>query len=348
MAFLRIGELAKASGATVRALHHYDALGLLVPSVRAVNGYRLYDPADVARLAAIQAMQALGLSLEEIRALLETDGAAMRDLVARRIACLDAEIRERVALRERLEVARELIAAGTAPPLAAWVDGLAVADVGAKHFEAQELRDILAAQRRGEDEWRALVRDVRAAMALALPPEAAQAQRLARRWMDVSIRGMDGDLDRLKRWVAMQREKPGMRSACGIDAGLLQFIVPAIELRIGLLMKTLGADDLDRLDKTLEPQFAALGAAARRLMDAGEPPSSAAARALALDGQALLMRMARGDPALLARMLEAYAREPLLRAGAVLDDDARAFLNDALAQAGVPGPFAPTAATPSA
>ena len=119
MPLLKVGELAKASGATVRALHHYDAIGLLVPSVRAGNGYRLYDPGDVARLDAILAMQALGLALEEIRALLETDGAAMRELVARRIAGLDDEIRERTALRERLEIARDVIAAGAAPPLAA-------------------------------------------------------------------------------------------------------------------------------------------------------------------------------------------------------------------------------------
>ncbi|WP_076901938.1 MerR family DNA-binding transcriptional regulator, partial [Burkholderia pseudomallei] len=45
---LKIGELAKRSGLTVRALHHYDAIGLLKPSARADNGYRLYDRNDIA------------------------------------------------------------------------------------------------------------------------------------------------------------------------------------------------------------------------------------------------------------------------------------------------------------
>jgi DNA-binding transcriptional MerR regulator len=93
MAFLKIGELAKTSGVTVRALHHYDAIGLLVPSVRSDAGYRLYDPANTARLQAIVAMQALGLALDEVASLIESDGAAMHGVVMRRIEQVDAEIR---------------------------------------------------------------------------------------------------------------------------------------------------------------------------------------------------------------------------------------------------------------
>jgi hypothetical protein len=47
---IRIGALAKAAGLTVRTLHHYDAIGLLVPDERAGGGRRLYSPANVGRL----------------------------------------------------------------------------------------------------------------------------------------------------------------------------------------------------------------------------------------------------------------------------------------------------------
>src|SRR6266545_8217833 len=50
---LRIGELAGRTGLTVRALHHYDRIGLLSPSRRTEAGYRLYGEADVRRLYAI-------------------------------------------------------------------------------------------------------------------------------------------------------------------------------------------------------------------------------------------------------------------------------------------------------
>ena len=45
---LKIGELAARSGVTVRALHHYDSIGLLRPSARSDAGYRLYNRDDIA------------------------------------------------------------------------------------------------------------------------------------------------------------------------------------------------------------------------------------------------------------------------------------------------------------
>ena len=47
---LKVGELAKRTGLTIRTLHHYDELGLLKPSHRSDAGYRLYDRDDLARL----------------------------------------------------------------------------------------------------------------------------------------------------------------------------------------------------------------------------------------------------------------------------------------------------------
>lgn len=57
---LKIGELAKRTGLTVRTLHHYDAIDLLSPSARTDAGYRLYNQNDVARLHQIQAMRQPG------------------------------------------------------------------------------------------------------------------------------------------------------------------------------------------------------------------------------------------------------------------------------------------------
>ncbi|MDY6871718.1 MAG: MerR family DNA-binding transcriptional regulator, partial [Actinomycetota bacterium] len=48
--FWKVGELAGLTGLTVRALHHYDQIGLLVPSRRSLAGHRIYDAADAARL----------------------------------------------------------------------------------------------------------------------------------------------------------------------------------------------------------------------------------------------------------------------------------------------------------
>jgi DNA-binding transcriptional MerR regulator len=70
---LKIGDLAKRTGLTVRALHHYDSIKLLTPSARSDAGYRLYNHADIARLHQIVALRQFGLSLADIGTTLTSD-----------------------------------------------------------------------------------------------------------------------------------------------------------------------------------------------------------------------------------------------------------------------------------
>ena len=67
----QVKELARLAGVSVRALHHYDSIGLLVPEVRTAAGYRLYTDADLFRLQQILIGRELGLPLEEIRRALD-------------------------------------------------------------------------------------------------------------------------------------------------------------------------------------------------------------------------------------------------------------------------------------
>jgi DNA-binding transcriptional MerR regulator len=61
-----VGELARLTGITVRALHHYDEIGLVIPSERTAAGYRMYGDADVLRLQQVLLFRELGLPLGEI------------------------------------------------------------------------------------------------------------------------------------------------------------------------------------------------------------------------------------------------------------------------------------------
>lgn len=63
----RVGRLAEATGVTVRTLHHYEDVGLLVPSGRSEAGHRVYGDADIRRLYRVMALRALGMKLAEIR-----------------------------------------------------------------------------------------------------------------------------------------------------------------------------------------------------------------------------------------------------------------------------------------
>ena len=67
---LTVSEVSRLSGASVRALHHYDEIGLLVPSDRTAAGYRLYDRDDLARLQEILLFRELEIPLDDIATLL--------------------------------------------------------------------------------------------------------------------------------------------------------------------------------------------------------------------------------------------------------------------------------------
>ncbi len=64
---LQVGELAKAAGKTVRAIHHYEEIGLLKPDARSKGRFRLYDPSAVTRVRWISKLHDLGMSLAQIQ-----------------------------------------------------------------------------------------------------------------------------------------------------------------------------------------------------------------------------------------------------------------------------------------
>jgi DNA-binding transcriptional MerR regulator len=89
----QVKEVARLAGVSVRALHHYDEIGLLVPSGRARSGYRLYNDDDLLRLQQILIGRELGMPLEAIRRSLD-------DPTFDRLAALE---RQRKALAARAD-----------------------------------------------------------------------------------------------------------------------------------------------------------------------------------------------------------------------------------------------------
>jgi DNA-binding transcriptional MerR regulator len=83
-----VGQVADLLGVTVRTLHHYDEIGLLVPSERSPAGYRLYTDADIGRLQQIVVYRRLEMPLEEIATLLGGDDDAATHLRRQRAAVM--------------------------------------------------------------------------------------------------------------------------------------------------------------------------------------------------------------------------------------------------------------------
>ncbi|GHH81717.1 hypothetical protein GCM10018781_64940 [Kitasatospora indigofera] len=123
---MQIGELALATGASARALRHYEQAGL-ISSERAHNGYRVYGERAAVRVGNIRRLLAAGLTLEDVRTFLPClDGdvtagppsAEALRIARERLAVLEGRIAAQSEVRDRLAAALEGAGAGLARSLA--------------------------------------------------------------------------------------------------------------------------------------------------------------------------------------------------------------------------------------
>ena len=100
---LTVGQVADTLGVTVRTLHHYDEIGLVVPSERTQAGYRLYTEDDLRRLQHVVVYRRLGFPLDEIGKLLSHGTDVVEHLRRQRSTVTDrvAELTELVAAIDR-------------------------------------------------------------------------------------------------------------------------------------------------------------------------------------------------------------------------------------------------------
>jgi DNA-binding transcriptional MerR regulator len=325
---LRVGELAKRTGVTVRALHHYDSIGLLRPSGRSEGGYRLYNRDDVARLHGIQTLRQLGVPLAEMAQLLDGGTSSLQAILARQLSSLDQEIARTQALRERLSAMQFVLAGGGHPEIDDWLASLAMMSTFEKYFSVEELKLAFRRWKQYEAEWPSLVQAIHVAMDRGVPPDSVEIQPLVQRWMDLASRWMDGDLEFLGRWGSMLREQPGLPLPAGMDLKLLDYIDDAIRRRLAVLAKYISPEEQQRLSKT-RSEWRAILERAERLMADGVAPHAPAARDLARDWRALMDRTVGHDAALGERLLAVYEKEPLLQAGMAFTPTLRNYIRQA-------------------
>src|SRR6185436_18125972 len=100
----KVGELARQTGSSVRTLHYYEEIGLLVPAARTASGHRLYTAQEVMRLQQIKSLQHLGLALGEIRGLLlGRAGLEPGEVVRKHLSHLREQMKLQKSLCKRLE-----------------------------------------------------------------------------------------------------------------------------------------------------------------------------------------------------------------------------------------------------
>ena len=324
---LRVGELAKQTGLTVRTLHHYDSIGLLKPSHRSGSDYRLYSQQDVARLHGIQTLRHMGLPLGEIGNLLDRQSGSPLRIIERQIESLDQEIERSTELRARLALMHERLQSGSQLDMSDWLTTLSLMTTYSRHFNTAELRRFFKALKPLETQWQSLIADVREAMNCGCKYDSPELQPLVTRWIALAQKSTDGDFELMERWRKMYLQEPGIHGRDQSPEGdMIRFIHTAIDLRLALLSKYLQPDELRDL-RWIEPyEWVSLDEQIAGLMRNQVTPQCPDASAAMARWSALMDRVCNQNRIVRDKLLTAYACEPLLAAGLILSPSAQAYI----------------------
>ncbi len=149
---MKVGELARVTGLTVRTLHHWEERGLVVPSARTASGHRVYDDGDVRGVYQVVALRELGLPLEAIGGLLSSGSFA--DVLTAHLDQVDARLAALHALRGTLAAVVDRLRDAPDPDPAdvlMMIDEVSrVNDTFAQYFTPEQVAELRARRAEGE------------------------------------------------------------------------------------------------------------------------------------------------------------------------------------------------------
>jgi DNA-binding transcriptional MerR regulator len=198
---MKVGELAKRTGVSVRTLHYYDEIGLLAPSQHSEAGYRLYAGADVIRLQQIKSLRQLGFSLEQIRDFLGGGDVPLLQVIEMHLNRVREEIAMQEQLCDRLEAIAQRLRRAEELSVTELMQTMETMGRMEKYYTPEQ-REWLKERREAvgherirevEAEWPRLMAEVRAEMDAGTDPADPKVQALAARWMGLVREFTGGD-----------------------------------------------------------------------------------------------------------------------------------------------------------
>ncbi|GAC1669313.1 MAG: hypothetical protein NVS9B4_25370 [Candidatus Acidiferrum sp.] len=183
-------EFAKRAGVTVRALHHYDRLGLLKPAGRTGAGYRVYSDRDLVRLEQIVALKFIGFPLSQIREILHRKGSDLCAMLRQQRASMVHKRDHLDRAVRAIERAEEAVASGQQTdwePFRKIIEVIQMQtrkDWMHKYYSQDQLADLRKRwspelQAASERDWNALARDTETAIAQGEAPNSKTGKQLA-------------------------------------------------------------------------------------------------------------------------------------------------------------------------
>ncbi|WP_173068112.1 MerR family transcriptional regulator [Phytohabitans houttuyneae] len=222
----RVGELAAATGLTVRALHHFDEIGLVRPAARTAAGHRLYTPPDVRRLYRVLALRQLGVPLAEIGAALDGGVDDVEQAVRAQLGQVDEHLVRLRDLRRRLDALLRARAEAGQPTIDQLLSTME-AMMAASYFTPDQLARLRQRHREAGDDgfarwqarWAELAAQVRSHVEAGRDPADPAVQETAGQWAALMDRMTGGDRGILSAMYASLDGKGAEAATRGVVSG---------------------------------------------------------------------------------------------------------------------------------
>ncbi|MDQ2891221.1 MAG: MerR family transcriptional regulator [Gemmatimonadota bacterium] len=197
----KVGELARNTGMTVRALHHYDEIGLLTPSLRSKAGHRLYVRSDIERLQQIHSLRLMGIQLDVAKQLLDGEATSPHKIIEMQLTRLQDQIAAQKRLERRLRALAHHMDSTTPVTLDELCTTIEDMMKIESYFTSEQLdtleqrRALLGDQkiRAAESSWAVVIPAVRTAMQNGVDPASPEVLELARQWKELVNEFTGGD-----------------------------------------------------------------------------------------------------------------------------------------------------------
>ncbi len=224
---LKAGEVARQTGISVRTLHHYEEVGLLVSVQRTASGHRRYGHGDIVRLQQIRSLQQLGLSLADIRDTLA--GAEPLEIIQDHLEKSRIRLAELQELCARLENLSRVMAEEDQISTGELLHTLAVMSLMERHFGPQRADALRARHQEIEvSVWNSMVADLLDEIRRGTAPTDPRALALTRRWRGSIKLLMGDDLLAEEDLLAMFRADPETAHGHGLDEAAVAWLQEAL------------------------------------------------------------------------------------------------------------------------
>jgi DNA-binding transcriptional MerR regulator len=234
---MKIGELARRTGVSIRTLHYYDEIGLLSASRHSTAGHRIYGVREVTRLQQIRSLQQLGFGLKEIHTMLASKDHSPLSVVEMHLALAKEHVAEQQKLCDRLESLAQSMRTRKFS-VDQLIETIEAMNMFEKYYTKEQLAELKQradalgekGMRQGEQDWAALIEEVHVEIEKGTDPMSPQVVALARRWRALIEAFTGGNPEIEKSLRTMYQNEPVHEKIQGMPfrPGMMDYIQKAM------------------------------------------------------------------------------------------------------------------------